>query len=293
MADFKDQDKSKTQLIAELVEMRRRVAAAEAAEVETRRTAAELAGSKAILEATIESLPLDFFAIGPDGRYMMQNTTSKLHWGEAIGKRPEDAAGTRRTWRYGGSIIDAPLPVKRSKAKWSSPSMANNGSPTVWLRRIREGGRIAGILGINIDITARKRAEEALRESEERFRKIFEEGPIGMALIGTDGRIRHCNRRFCEMLDYSESEMIALGVEGVSHPADWKRDHPFVFRLRRGEIQRFQAEKRYLRKDGRVIWGQLTASLFRDAAGRPAGTVGMVEDITERKLRRRGGAEGA
>ena len=102
MSDVKDQDKSKTQLIAELVEMRRRVAAAEAAEVETRRTAAELAGSKAILEATIESLPLDFFAIGTDGRYRMQNATGKMHWGDAIGKRPEDAAGSAENlaiWR--------------------------------------------------------------------------------------------------------------------------------------------------------------------------------------------------
>ena len=92
---------------------------------------------------------------------------------------------------------------------------------------IREGERISGILGINIDITERKRAEAALRESEERFRKVFEEGPIGILLVGTDGRIQHANRRFCEMLGYSEAEMIDLGLAGISHPDDWERDHPY------------------------------------------------------------------
>ena len=87
-------DLSKEQLLAELAEMRRRVAALEAAETAHQRTEAELARSKAILQAAIESLPLDFFAIGPDGRYLMQNAASKAHWGDAIGKRPADVAGT-------------------------------------------------------------------------------------------------------------------------------------------------------------------------------------------------------
>jgi PAS domain S-box-containing protein len=128
-----------------------------------------------------------------------------------------------------------------------------------------------------------KRTHEALRESVERFRKVFEEGPIGLLLVGTDGRIQHANRRFCEMLGYSESEIIAVGLAGISHADDWERDHPFVSRLWRGEISYYQAEKRYLRKDGQVVWGQLTVSLMHDEAGRPMNTIGMIEDITERK----------
>ncbi len=123
----------------------------------------------------------------------------------------------------------------------------------------------------------------ALQESEERFRKVFEEGPIGLLLVGTDGRIQHANRRFCEMLGRSESEIIAAGLAGISHPDDWARDHPFVSRLWRGEISLYHVEKRYLRKDGQHLWGQLTVSLMHDEAGKPINTIGMVEDITQRK----------
>ena len=131
--------------------------------------------------------------------------------------------------------------------------------------------------------TDRKQSGEALKESEERFRKVFEEGPMGILLVGTDGRIQHVNRRFCEMLGYSENEIIALGLAGISHPDDWKRDYPSFLRLWQGEIPYYHTEKRYLRKDGQVVWAQLTVSLTHDEAGRPINTVGMVEDITERK----------
>ena len=68
--------------------------------------------------------------------------------------------------------------------------------------------------------TEHKQAEQASQESEERFRKVFEEGPIGILLVGTDGSIRHANQHFCEMLGYSENEIIALGLAGISHPDD-------------------------------------------------------------------------
>jgi PAS domain S-box-containing protein len=133
------------------------------------------------------------------------------------------------------------------------------------------------------ELAALRQRVAALQESEERFRKVFEEGPIGLLLVGTDGHIQHANRRFCEMLGYAESEIIAVGLAGISHPDDWERDHPFVSRLWRGEISCYHVEKRYLRKDGQVVWGQLTVSLLHDEAGRPINTIGMIEDITERK----------
>ena len=133
------------------------------------------------------------------------------------------------------------------------------------------------------DITDHKPTEPAFRESEERFRKVFEEGPLGILLVGTDGRIQQVNRPFREMLGYSENEIIALGLAGISHPDDWKRDHPCVARLWHGEISVYHVEKRYIRKDGQVVWAQLTVSLIHDKAGRPINSVGMVRDITKRR----------
>ena len=155
-----------------------------------------------------------------------------------------------------------PNAVPDGSVKWTSKTRPGNNSSPSW----RPRQQVAG-----------------LQESEQRFRKVFEEGPIGIVLVGTDGGIQHANRRFCEMLGYAESEIIAVGLAGISHPDDWERDHPFVSRLWRGEISHYQVEKRYLRKDGQAVWGQLTVSLLHDEAGKPMNTIGMVEDITERK----------
>ncbi len=248
-----------------------------------KRTEEELRKNRAILQATIDSLPFDFFAIGMDGRYILQNATSKAHWGDAVGKLPGDVAGSEENlalWRennrraFAGENVEeeVTLTIKGEKRYYHNV-----------ITPIIDAGRIQGILGINIDITGRKRAEETLRESEERFRKVFEEGPIGVLLVGTDGRIQHANRRFCAMLGYAESEIIAAGLAAISHPDDWERDYPFVSRLWRGEISSYHVEKRYLRQDGQVVWAQLMVSLMHDEAGRPTNTIGMVEDITERK----------
>jgi PAS domain S-box-containing protein len=128
-----------------------------------------------------------------------------------------------------------------------------------------------------------EQAEKAQRESEERFRQVFEEGPTGFLLVGLDGQIHRCNRRFCEMLGYSESELVGRSVPDISHPDDWQRDYPFISRLFHGEISCYHVDKRYIRKDGQPVWVQLTVSLRRDKAGMPVDTIGMVEEITERK----------
>ena len=80
----------------------------------------------------------------------------------------------------------------------------------------------------------RKRAEAALQSSEERFHKIFEEGPIGVALVSLDFRIQHVNLHFCDMLGYSENEIIAIGLAGITHPDDLQRDSHLGSSLRRG-----------------------------------------------------------
>ncbi len=146
------------------------------------------------------------------------------------------------------------------------------------------------VFGIGQDITERKRAEDEreraerdLQASEEKFRKIFEEGPIGVALIGLDFTVRKANLRFCEMLGYTEEEVVALGIEGITHPDDIEADYHLAMRLRRDEIPFYSIEKRYVRKDGKVIWGQLTASLAHDGQGRPLIGIGMIEDVTEHK----------
>jgi PAS domain S-box-containing protein len=126
-------------------------------------------------------------------------------------------------------------------------------------------------------------AEVVPRESEDRFRSAFDDGPFGIVFLGLGAQIQRCNRRFCEMLCYSESEIIAMGLVGITHPQDQELDREFAARLLCGEIPHYTINKRYLRKNGVAFWGQLTVSMVRDVAGKPSGLVGFVEDINERK----------
>ncbi len=133
------------------------------------------------------------------------------------------------------------------------------------------------------DITKSKRTEEALRESEDRFREIFEDGPLGMAIVGRDYRFVLVNRMLCEMLGYTEGELRTMTFADVTHPDNVDLDLGEIKKLYAGAIARYRTEKRYIRKNGAVIWGALTVSPLRDRDGCIVSTLALVEDISERK----------
>jgi two-component system, sensor histidine kinase and response regulator len=136
---------------------------------------------------------------------------------------------------------------------------------------------------VQLDITDRKRAEEALRQSEERFRTAFDHAAIGMSLVNLDGRFFRVNAALCGLTGYSEAELLTKTFQEITHPDDLQADLAQVDRLLAGEIRAFQMEKRYLRKDNEVIWIRLSTALVRDAQGAPLHSIGQLEDITERK----------
>jgi PAS domain S-box-containing protein len=142
---------------------------------------------------------------------------------------------------------------------------------------------VTNILARATDITERKRAEEALRESEERFRKIFEDCPVGMVLTTSEMKFYKANSAFCQMLGYTLEEMTNVTFLDVTHPDYRETDKKNIEKLWQGEIPIYRTEKHYIAKNGDIRWGNVSASLIKGANGKPIYALAMVEDITERK----------
>jgi len=130
------------------------------------------------------------------------------------------------------------------------------------------------------DISRRVEMERALRESEEKFGNAFRQSPHGMAFVGPDGIWLKANRALCDMLGYSEEELLQLRIFDVTHPEDVSDEVEKLRRLVVGEISSDHRIKRYLRKDGRVIWVSLAVSAVHDAEGAPIYFIGQIQDIT-------------
>jgi diguanylate cyclase (GGDEF)-like protein/PAS domain S-box-containing protein len=129
----------------------------------------------------------------------------------------------------------------------------------------------------------RRSQAAALRESEERFRLIFENAPIGMVIADLKGRFTRVNQAMADILGYSVAQLSGMDFASVTHPEDLTADMFMVGDLLRGKKPRFVMEKRYLRRDGEIIHVTLHVSLVRDARNRPRYFVVQVVDITERK----------
>ena len=119
------------------------------------------------------------------------------------------------------------------------------------------------------DITARGRIENALRESEERFSGAFEQAPIGMALVSLEGRWKQVNRAICELVGYTEDELLTKTFQDITHPEDLNTDLENVRQMLAGEIRTYQMEKRYIHARGHFVPVLLFVSLVRDAQSQP------------------------
>jgi PAS domain S-box-containing protein len=177
---------------------------------------------------------------------------------------------------------------------------------------IREGGRVVGTLNLYADEphyftdeklvlldqlgadlslaldrlageAMRQRNEAELRSAEARFRATFEQAAVGIAHVAPDGRWLQVNNRLCDIVGYARGELLELTFQQITHPDDIAKDLGQAKRLLDGAIPYYALEKRYLRKDGRTVWINLTVSLVRNGAGKPDYLVKVVEDIGARK----------
>ena len=148
---------------------------------------------------------------------------------------------------------------------------------------LAEDGEILEWFGTCVDITDLKQTEEALRESEERFRGTFENAAIGIAHKDLTGGFLLVNKKFCDIVGYTRDELLTMTWQDITYPDDVAASLEKYSPLMRGEATSFSLEKRYLRKDHSLVWADVSVSLQRDAAGSPAYAIAMVQDISDRK----------
>jgi PAS domain S-box-containing protein len=146
-----------------------------------------------------------------------------------------------------------------------------------------DGGNVVRMVGFISDITEQRRAEEELRASEERFRTAFARAATGMLLVDLEGRFIEANAAFCSIIGYTQAELASLTFLAITHPEDVQKSAAFFEQLLAGQFPSYVLEKRYIRKDGGVIWASVSSMLVRDAKNLPSHLVTIVEDITEQK----------
>lgn len=267
-----------------------RTAGLEEANMQLRREIAErqraeeaLRASESLLKTAIDNMPIEFWARDREQRCIMQSALVARNWGDQLGKGIEESGvdeEAQAIWRennrraLAGEVVRGEVAYGHCRdTRWCFNVLAP----------VRIGGEITGMLGINIDITEQKRAETALRASEERFRTLFEAAPAGISIIGRDSCLIKANGALARMLGYSREELVGMSGAMVTHPDDVETSKSMVGKIFSGELPSFEIEKRYIRKNGEMFWGRLSGSLLRGAHGRPAYTIGIIEDITERK----------
>jgi diguanylate cyclase (GGDEF)-like protein/PAS domain S-box-containing protein len=197
-------------------------------------------------------------------------------WVSAI--HPDDAARVHREWAEAGahgrdSVVEYRFVRPDGGVSWIEGYAAT-------LRD--QEGHVIGWVGTCLDFTARKEADEAVARAAQRFRVAFENAPIGMALLTPAGRWFEVNSALCEVLGYSEEQLLELTFMDVTHPDDRSTSIRRRHKQLNGREPAERIEKRYVRGDGSVVWVGVSSTLVRSAAGEPLYTVAQIEDITAR-----------
>ena len=221
--------------------------------------------------------------IGFDWRYIYLNRTAEIHNRksnkELVGKRYLDVwPGIEGTEVF--KLIEQTLET-RGSSHFENEFVFEVGT-TSWfdlsIQPVPEG-----VFILSIDITERKLAEGQLHASELKFRKLYEEGPFGMALLNPDFRFEHANPQFAAIMGYSEEELQKLTFPEITHPDDRNTDFEQVRKLITKEISVYKTEKRYIRKDGQILWGSVTVTSNYSSEGEFLYNLAVVEDITPRR----------
>jgi PAS domain S-box-containing protein len=201
-------------------------------------------------------------------------------WGWANVVHPDDKQQMLENWNYSlQHTVPVDVTYRNRRRDGSYGYFRAQGAPIC-----NPDGSVREWIGTVVDIDDQKRAEEAMRLSEAEFRANFEMAGIGQ--VQTDpktGRYLRVNSRFCEMVGYSAAELLTMTFLDITHPDDRAASMQHLLELLRNGVDKLSVEKRYIRKDGSIVWGRVTSTLVHDEHLRPLRTITMIENVTERK----------
>lgn len=251
----------------------------------------QLEYNETLQRAIFEQAPDALLLVAPHGRIVRANEQAAILFGYSaqalLAMTVEDLVPQAMRERHTAlRLAYQAAPSRRPMGSAATLSARRNDATSfpvdIMLSPLR--GLPAELVMVTVrDITARRHDEDALRESEKRFRLTMEHAPIGMAVVALDGRWMEVNAAMCELLGYDRTALLGLRFQDVTHPEDLQADMAFASRLLSGEIRSYQMEKRYIRRDGVTVQAMLTGSVVRDDSGRPLHFIAQVEDITVRK----------
>ncbi len=251
-------------------------------------TAADLMQqSHAILESVAEGTTDAVFVKDARGRYLLMNAAGCA----LVGKSRTEVVGFDDSAFFAPEharwLMERDAAVMRSgvtQTAEESLTLVSGESRTFLVTKgpVRDdAGTVVGLFGISRDISERKRTERALRESEQKFRSVFDQSPIGKSITKLTGEVDF-NPALRAMLGYTPDELRNVRYQALTHPGDVELSEREVAKLQTGEAELVRFRKRYLRNDGTVLWAELNISVRRDATGAPLDFLTTVVDITDR-----------
>jgi diguanylate cyclase (GGDEF)-like protein/PAS domain S-box-containing protein len=258
---------------------------------ERKRAEARLREAEERFRGLLESAPDAIVIAGEQGEIALVNAQTERLFGysreELIGQPVEllipERLGQRHAWHRSG-FAAAPS-VRQMGAGLELAARRKDGSEfpvEISLSPLQTDSGMVVSASVR-DITARKRAESALRLAEERFRRAFGEAPIGMALISPDGRIEQANTALGVICERTRGELEGLALRELVHPADREQTQTMLRALVSGDLERFATELRFMPAGGAAVEVAVHSALLEDEAGRPAGVLCQFQDVTERK----------